>query len=519
MFQGAASIASWFGYSKPTNNTSTTLVTIHPQRYSATSDGTDNAYPLSLRSDNSVTLVTNKSLTTQDEMSFAFLKGVSAMINYYSWSTSQPSGTQLTLQLPGSTTGAGSLRIFPSNLYQSGSVTRGATTVTACTGPPIWYLSTQFRYYRGSIVITLKFAKTDYHSGRLQVTFTPKPSPVLPTLTTGMYAMQQIVDLRLTNEMEMTLPYMLPTHYSEMDSSMGVLDIKVLTQLTAPDAVSVNIPVLLYVRAGEDFEFAAPGLRPGITQYVPFSPQMDTSTRTEISSILSKGTVGGGADIKPATSKFAEHSMGEMFTSIRQILLRYHTLYFKTAFTATTVDIWPWFVSCMYITTLGRQSPSIGGDPFSFYAPMYAFYRGSMKIQALTQKTWVFATLNTKSVVAGATPIQASGSILGTSAVVDYINNPTTTITSGLAIMNTSNGNQFAVQVPYYCKTPVSLIHIDGTGVIPVSGGSVETSAPTVAVTLSDFISTSPIMSRAIGEDFQFLYFVGCPPLVTAVTS
>jgi hypothetical protein len=497
---GMAGIASFFGYSKPMLNNAPTLVARQFQRYAATCDGVDSAYPLAIRSDNAVTLITSKTVYPQDEMSWAFLRDVETVVHTFNWDQGQNDGTALFSQ-----------QLSPSLLFTTNSVIRGTKTVTARTGPPIWYLSNIFKFWRGSLKMRLKVVKTNFHSGRLQITYTPKPSATAPTLTTGQYAIRELLDIRTGDEIEMVFPYLLPTDYISLSDAIGSLNIVVLNALRMPQTASNNVDVLIYWSGGDDLEYAVPGYRPGVSNYPPFSPEMDSGPTT-----LSTGTP-GMVEAGPVSMMGAEHCIGEMFSSVRQLLARYNQVWFISALSGTALQIWPYFTSVEKLdATLGLTGASPGGDIFSFMSPMYAFYRGGMRVainnEALTGN--FLATLDSSALQAGGSWFGAPTLSNGSSAPVNWRNFPTTTVPNGTAVTDAGIG-LVSVSVPYYCRTPVSMNCPSTTGTVPLVSGALDISQATTAVTLKGLTDASKTcIYRSIAEDFQFQYFVGCPPLV-----
>jgi hypothetical protein len=507
---GASGIASFFGYSKPTNDVAPILAARIFNRYAATSDGVDPALPLAIRADNKVTLLRDKTIYDQDEMSFAFLKKVETVVNVVTWSTSQAQNAVVFTET-----------LTPSQLFTTKTVTRGSKTVTARTGPPIWYLSHLFKQWRGSIKMRMKVAKTNFHSGRLQLTYTPKHAPTtLPNITTtGQYAIREILDIRVGDEVEFVFPYLAATDYISLTDSIGTFEVRVLNALRAPETVSPTVDLLFYWSGGDDLEFAIPGYRDGVFNYPPFSPEMNSGTGTlrEGPTTLATGTPGMVSE-GPVTMTSAEYCVGEMFSSIRQLLLRMNQVWWKTPPTGTNYYFWPFFSANTRLdATLGITSANLGGDVFSFLSPMYVFYRGGMRVGISSDVNTVnfVSTLHTSIMNSGGNVIGTSTAANGSSAAVDWTTFPSTTIPNGTCV--TDALGVVSLSVPYYSRTPVSLNCPISTGVAPAVSGSLEISQASSAVLVRGMADVSKsVLYRSIAEDFQFQFFVGCPPLVVA---
>lgn len=497
LFKGAASIAGALGYSKPNVDTGIQPMLRTADRYSATNDGVDGAVPLALMTTQGITRSVGLSYTDQDEMSFNFLKTREAFIETTNWTASTAVGTTLY-----------SKYINPLNLYSIGS-TPHTTNLIWYTGPPVFYLSNIFQFWRGSIVIKFKFAKTAFHTGRLQVTWTPADTtvPVVPTLVTSDISLREIIDLSVSDEFELTLPYMVNSSYLKTDESSGYITIKVLNQLRAPDSVVQSIDMLSFIRGGSDFELQVPAGDPATS--VAISPELG-----EDPSIIVKDAVGGVEPEKPSML-YAQHSIGENFSSVRQLLTRYSQIYFRnwdSAVYTNGVLLWPWFVGLKYLSLSSITSGSnMGGDMYSFIAPLYHFYRGSVKIRfTSTSPTYapIKAYLDTRFLIAPTQSVENVSTTIGSTSTVNWA---TSTVASpGLSWMVTDNaiGVQ-SFHVPYYSKYKCSLVIPNSSNpYIPIDKSQPITRLAIVAPT-----QTAPTISRAIGEDFQFSLFLGCPPI------
>lgn len=502
VLNAASGLASAFGWSKPTNGLTPGAQSRQFQRYAATADGSDYAYPLALSSTNHVTTMTTKTITDEDEMSFSYLKSVPAFVASLQWDTTDTQNSSLY-----------SIDVGPRTIYSRAPLIKATTTKFLDSMPPFAYLSSHFRQYRGSIRVKVKLAKTDFHSGRLQVTWTPRSLPATtPTNTTAFYSLREIIDIRAGNEFEFNLPFMAPVPYLDVEAPMGQLDFVILNALRAPNTVSQTVDLLVYYSAGEDFELAVPGYSPATVNWPPFSPESFGNVAAASETLVNEGI--GGTSIARADLSYAETCVGEIFTSIRQLLARYNQVWTSTLPPATgRVAIWPYFSACATLTSAGAvQLPKYGGDLFSYYAPMYAFYRGGMKVQVdmAAAVGSLSATLTPSQVLPSSETIKTSTSLNGTNAAVTYYQSQFT-VPSGTAITDSGIG-VVAFEIPYYCKTSVSNVVATSTDTIPtLTDGSLEITVPQGCVSYE--VQSTPVYYRAIAEDFQFCYFVGCPPI------
>lgn len=502
----AAGVASFLGWSKPINNTQPMPVTAQFNRYLATSEGVNTAYPLAVRSDNSVGVTDGLSITNEDEMSLAFLTRVGTCVKSVSWSTGDLSGTSLLSQ------GLG-----PSQLYESGTTVHGGHTVTWRAGPPVFYLAENFNLWRGSFDVTVKVIKTDFHIGRLQVTWSPGTFVgTSPDLTTSMFALREIVDIREGSEFTLNLPYMIESHYISKNQLSGVLDITVLNELRAPETVSSTVDLLIYYSGGKDFEFQAPGYDQitAANKSLPFSPQMGDLD------IIEEGV--GNEVVKRPNTIPSEAVNGEVVASVKQLLARNSIVRMRGTQPATSVasvNVWPWFAGVAYLTAGGAlNAPNCGGDIYSKIAPMYAFYKGSMDVTMKPNDTDtggrgrndpIFMSIVPRDPTS-ATYTAVSAGALVAGPTQDWISNTLSTAGfQGYALTNAGIGFVSA-RVPYYGRTKCSLNVVQTyTDNVPDDRSQPFSNVNFYASQSFNFYT----LCRNTSDDHQFTYFIGAPPV------
>lgn len=502
VLDAASGVAGWFGWAKPMNNVSSDVTALQYARYSATCDGVSNALPVSLRCDNKTSVTDKLSIRDHDEMSFDFLKSVETLIDTVDWTTGNLSGTSLYTK-----------EMRPALLYQAGTTTAAGHTAAWRCGPPIYYLANTLKLWRGGINVTIKIVKTDFHTGRLQLTWTPGvATPVAPNLDSSLLSMREIIDIREGSEFTFKLPYMIATNYIDNTTSSGRLDVLVLNELRVPETAAGSVQLLMYYSGADDFEMQAPGWD-AVSQYnLPFSPQSG-----EIASPELIGDVTAG----PVTTEFAEQSIGECFTSVKQLYSRNSFTYIRAspAGAGNGLLVWPWFASVPYVnaTTGALAGANVGGDIYSLLSPLYAFYKGSAIMHANTayldtggigRNAVVNATLIPVDPVATAYKcLQAQIAPDGLQVATDYLTSRTMG-SQGVAY-NQAGIGMIDVKVPYMARTKCSLlVRQTNSDNIPV-----EHSQPLAALNMNchnGFINYS--LARSFGDEFQTMYFIGCPP-------
>lgn len=504
VLNAAAGLASAFGWSKPTNTMVAAPVSRQFNRFAATSDGTDNVFPLAMSCTNHITTTTAKTITDDDEMSFAFLKQVPAWIETVNWTTEENQGTVIYGK-----------EIGPRTLFSRKPLTRNTTTVYLDSMAPFAYLASNFTQYRGAIKVKIRIAKTDFHSGRLLITFTPRCNPtVLPSATSSFYSLREVIDIRAGNEMEFTLPYMMPTQYISVEDNLGFLQIEVMNQLRAPETVPQSVDLLFFFSGGEDYELAVPGYSPNAVNWPPFSPQSFGRDVAIDTPLVAEGI--GGTPVVRADLGAAEHCVGEIFTSVRQMLARYNQMWSTAPNPAPgigfNIALWPYYSSCQLLKTDGTiVTPARGGDPYSLIAPMYAYYRGGMKVAINSSNlASLDLTIDPSQVKAATGILKTASTYNGTLGGVPWAMSPNTA-PSGTAISDQYVGTCGA-ELPYYCRTPISNVVATAGNDYPTTLlGTLEATIPRSCLCYKG--ANTHALYRAIAEDFQFTYFVGCPPL------
>jgi hypothetical protein len=504
-----SNVAAAFGWSKPISEEGPMIVSRQFNRYMACSDGVDTSYPLAISASNKLEPSDQTSLYGVDEMSAKFLYNVSTFWQNFSWSGSVPSGDAVPSLLL-------SQNISPSLFYGTGTFISGVHTVTFNQGPPLYYLSPLFELWRGSVEITIKFAKTQYHSGRLQITWTPSggAGSTVPTRASGMLALREIVDIRTQSEITLTLPYMCDSNYIPTSQPSGRLDILILNELRAPDSVANAIDCLVYVRGGPDFEFAVPCQ----TTVWPYSPQMDSTSLTQL---ISKPIA--NSSVPTEDCQQAAESVGEKWLSIKQFLMRYTPFYSDIA-RSSVLTVNPYFLSIPSLTSAGQMKQGdIMGGPINWFAFMYLYQRGSMNLG-----------MSSYTVAGGGTPYYFANTPDSPTTPVDCFGTTFNSLLSaaGPALVTFTNqqypaggflvtdgGNGLAtVKVPYYCAQKASVIVNNGLSTVWLDTNT-PTSAPLSRLSIFSYQTfTNTYLFRAAGDDYQLSYFLGAPPIYVSTT-
>jgi hypothetical protein len=197
---------------------------------------------------------------------------------------------------------------------------------------PMGYMAECFKNWRGDIKVRLKFICSQYHRGRVKVSWDPRGEISLnPATTTEVFS--KIIDITECSDVTLNIPYTQLLAYLETDVnrtsphfsttgfstdntySNGNLCVSVITNQTSPIA-SADIKVAVFVSAGDNIEFANP--QPIYRLYSPYAIQSKfVSYDDEIGASTELGVTKSEAD--PNINLVY---MGEHISSIRQLFRR-----------------------------------------------------------------------------------------------------------------------------------------------------------------------------------------------------
>jgi hypothetical protein len=208
--------------------------------------------------------------------------------------------------------------------YQS----TAATSQNLIHQTPSALVASMFSQWRGSMIYTLRFVKSRYHTGRVQISWDPDQVPGTNSETT---TVTRIVDLQTETEVEFVIPYKaqtpwlqttgFPTNwaitpagaitYNEFAHN-GAIKVTVLNELTGPSS-SQQIDILVFQRAGPDIQFAVPNDLPSTYSFL--SIQSDNYDDTSVSQLTDVAPIAVAPTVVAVTT-------GETIASLRTILHR-----------------------------------------------------------------------------------------------------------------------------------------------------------------------------------------------------
>ena len=503
--------AKVFGWSKPVVLAPSTRVTQNYLPYAANTDGPDESFPLSLSYQNSVGIANGFSGTDVDEMDFKFLCTIPVWLSTTSILTTRLAGDQIS-----------NLEVNPlTNVF-----TTVVNTATFSHFSPFQFVANHFGYWRGSMVFKIKFVKTEFHSGRLSVTFSPWNAVVgIPSVigVTTSFLHKHIIDIREANEFTFVIPFISDSPYRPLTSasigSIGSLYIHVVDPIRAPATVTQSISMIIERASGPDIEFAVPKPFP----YTYYSGILAQSG--EVFSSVSQGsTVCANVDstigmslAKGDSSLNALHNIGEKIGSFRSLGKLPNQLIFTAAPTlANYLNVAPFLISCGTVVLATNTAPVVLNDFYSRLASCYVYSRGGVRIKFLdnmsvTTPNPILVSLSTTS-----SPTAATKSAPISWGAVDALGSTNSTSRLGMPVLYYRAGYSGEVQVPQYTQFHSRLnSECVGNPVDLYSSGSQSFAPP---IYLSRY--TNPAIAtadasvlRGFSDDTNFGGFLSIPPM------
>lgn len=465
-------------------------------------DVADNSQVLAATDQNGVEELPGFAGSDLDEMSLSYLTSISAFTSRVVWPSATAQGALLT-----------SFQLGPRNFFTS----QITATVFHQHLSPITYFSSLFALYRGSIKMTIKIVKTEFHTGRLAVCFQPfersSGFSVPMTLANSAYSHREIVDIRYGNEFTLEFPYMSTSAYRSTagdDAAYGIVSIFVLNTLESPPNVPADVPMLFEFSAGKDFELAEPCDMSGTPTQI-YTPQSGKNVCEIVSEQI--GNAHTTETLAPARL-----CIGEKITSIRQLLKRYSPLFDGRLAQSSQIYnfIIPYQIDVSYLEALVSTVADTTPDTYALTAPCFALLRGGLRIKVIpqTSENLRASTFLQPLMFQTILPIRSVIWSSTSSAVVSNVNGaqkPT-------AYMSNEVSGAVEVQVPFYHRYPSVAVcdllsNNDNGGLALRYVLFGPTPRNVIQTKFSAIPAVKPVVYRAISEDFSLGMFVSTVPL------
>lgn len=299
-------------------------------------------------------------LSSDDELSLSSFTSRESWVTNFTWNVTDAVDTLLFTS-----------RVTPLMLRVSSNAINGHVDQT-----PMSMAATLFKYWRGDIIFHFRFIRSDYHRGRVRISFDPlgnTTTNIVNTAETSNAVFTQIVDLEETDDVEVRLPYQQALAYLETQPTAflttsdvpftanggtftttgrynnGYITVRVLTDLSAPVAVA-PIDCMVFARAADNFELADPTNPPVyLSRFVAQSAEVEE------------------AEVQIDSGEKQTHIMrernrlhhGELVASLRPLLRRSQYLGAYTSVAPTTTSLLPYSMGF----AVHKLPPAFGYDP------------------------------------------------------------------------------------------------------------------------------------------------------------
>lgn len=453
---------------------------------SANSNGVEVVHNLALDADSKLRAIDDMAPSGMDESSFAFIKNQFSYLTSVNYTDTPPVGDVQFLKV----------ELAPRQLRLDSG---GRTYHT-----PVSWLASGFEYYRGGFDVKIKMAKTAFHRGKIQVSFVPGINPIGVSLEESAFTYRHVIDLSEGNEFCFRVPYMLPLDYLPSFLAASTFYMHYITPLRSSGNVASTVAMDIYVRGSPDLQFQFP-IDP---EFVPFQVQGPIVVQGP-DDLVNTGEIDcaplGGA-VDPALDvSFALESASEMPTSVLQMLKRFVKVDIVSDEEGSAIlDMYPYNLSAVFeVNPLNTATKT---NYQSFWLAPYAFQRGSVKHRvAYSQNEEQHAS--TPRIDVSYKP--AIGPVLAASGKRS-MSQTNEGYASQTSCHRGSGGIIFSV--PFASNWRCSPI-----GYRREKGDTYGSDYP-----LGRVLLTNPgpygYLARAYGDDFQPLFFVGVPVMVTQST-
>lgn len=486
-----AKTAKSFGFSKPNSTAHEMPMAALPHISSYNADSTEMSIVLATSKNNEIIMMDDIPGYDQDEMSIDFIKSQFAYVKTISVNTSSNDYID---KLP----------IGPTQYNNRYTFIGVLNPVLFYSRPPIGMLGEMFGQFRGSLLVRIRFIKTMFHSGTLSFTYIPANyTPTSLSNEQQSYALTEIVDLSMVDEVTLRLPYLSAFPYVPIWYIMGNLITRVINPIKAPDNVSSSISLIYEVAGGPDLEFAVCNTTSSTTSVVVPQSGMESECNEDYRDF---GTVADSQLSIPSLS------VGEKLVSIRQLLKSYQPVQVSSVGPGskpTNVEgriMDPAHFGCYtYSATMATNWTGFGQDYYEAFAPCFLFRRGSVKLR-------LFTTGGPGTIYFNYDPTNHASvnSFSNSSGLTASIQESNSLRCTAIPTVHTGASLTFPHLSPYFMHLNIPFV---------CTSSSDNSAALQKYSNLRPFrykyfgSESSPAFSvaRAVGEDFQFGYWLGVP--------
>jgi hypothetical protein len=535
MASGAmAAIARQFGFSRPA--IIDPPVVMRPTYVSnyATTDVADASSKLTVDSKQEVSIDANIiGVDAEDELIVANLASRESYLTQFAWTTAASAGALLW------------------NTYVTPVVTNFTTPsyyLPACA-----FVALPFQYWRGKMRYRFQVVASNYHKGRLRITWDPQ---YVASLEANVQY-NRVVDISTERDVVVEIDWGQPLHYLAVPgisnsntrygttakasaspaNSNGVLAIHVLNNLATPNSVANNDIMINVFVSLVDGEFAAPTALPQWAN--PYSLVVQAGDDEEGQVVVDGGNDPGTGTPESEVSMGVDAThdndnlvyFGERIVSFRQLLKRYyyHSSYALAPGSTSNCSLYNFSLydvpdylgynaNSLHVTTTGAKKFNyVRLSLLHYLAPAFVAMRGAHRSKYLVTGDALSATtyVGVERGASTGASINLAPTTLPTTSQSDYsraIRPTRLAMAAGGTATLATRQPVLEVEFPYYTNA-----RFDSARTInnDTSGGYV--SSPwqrchNLEVMMAP-ISTRSNIDRyvSVGEDFSLFLFQGCP--------
>ena len=498
-----AGVAAFFGYSKSSSLSDLNKYVPIPGWGFTNSDGIDASVVLGNSLENYIGPRSDLFGSALDEMDIRYVCKHECFVESFNWGTNGSPGDTIyeTWISPGLST----------------SDQSPPAQITSYNPTAMGYVSSMFRYWRGSIRFKIQVTKTAYHSGRLRISFIPGGVP-----GQGGYRVDQgyseVLDLRTSDELEVTIPFVantiwkttqLHTSNSSLDNittTSGTLRVEVLNTLRAPDTVAQQLFCNIWISGGDDIQFAVPDF----AKYVPLAAPSDVPRAQVLGQFKDTGfnameapRMFASTDTPPVQASLL--SIGEHVQNLRALARRFGYVGSYTI-TSEQPDLGGLVTSSNYFSEPVTTESALNShfSPVDYISFLYRFFRGGTRFKAISRSSEPGATLATIEPAIPTAPLSLRP------INPDNLEILRTALARGSSfvhVLEAAYNRVLEILVPYFSNTHVSLVR-----------GTSATVDSTMDRSSLVFIG-APLERRldiykSTADDFSFGWLVGPPRLL-----
>lgn len=498
------------GWSKPFLEDNTKRVVRDVAFGLCNSDVQDVSKKQSVFSNNSVGILPGYSGTDIDELAISHIATRTAALTSFTMATNQANGTLLW-----------SDSVTPTSVATLSTRTiTGGTVITDYT--PLQFCSSFFKQWHGSIVYRFKIVKTEFHSGRIAISFLPSPtaisSPVVNFLNTN-YVHRAIIDLRDCNEYTVTVPYVSAYPYQNVSGTgnyTGTIAVHVVDALQSPSTVSAGITILVEHCAGTDMEFAIP-------VNVSMIPAYNVTPQSAPLNSCSLGDTNlGSSQIAFNNHINGEACVGEKVVSFRVLLKTFNNLAFNSLPTSQKfLNIRPFAVPMLY-QNLTNQFPATTGDYYSAFSAIFLFSRGGVRFKVTAATNDINRPMVCYNYYPSTGASSYTSNVSMDTTASDGSSNYVTTHLSNASTLHHTYQNMFAeIEIPQYNLVSARVNSDHMTNVNLPYAFTVYGLTTQLVLTLhnqqSTFSATETYVYRAMADDGDFGRFISIGPMYNGI--